>query len=128
MADNRFAQTFSPGPGAPTTEGFLLAQTWMNSVVVPATQNLLGGLGVFVLTLIGGIMADLNLTMAAKIAGISAGVVFGIAMILRAFRDEVRFVITVWSEHQDQTTQASLQHEINALNAEIERKIGRAHV
>jgi len=119
MADNRFAQTLSPG--TPTAEGFLLAQTWTNSIAVPFMQNLLGGLGVGLLAFIGGIISELEPWTAGKLALTIGGVVFGIAMIIRAFRDEVRFVVAVWSERQDRATQASLQREINALSAEIER-------
>ena len=119
MADNRFAQTLSPG--TPTAEGFLLAQTWTNSVAVPFMQNLLGGLGVGLLAFIGGIISELEPLTAGKLALIIGGIVFGLAMIIRAFRDEVHFVVAVWSEHQDQTTREALHQEIEALTKEIER-------
>ena len=46
---------------------------------------------------------------------------FGLAMIVRAFRDEVRFVVAVWAERHDRATQAALQQEIVKLTAEVER-------
>ena len=120
MTDNRYAIQ-NPSLGAPTAEGFLLAQTWTNSIAVPFMQNVLGGLGVGLLAFIGGIVSELEPIMAGKVALIIGGSVFGIAMIIRAFRDEVRFVVTIIAQARDRATQEALHREIVALTAEIER-------
>jgi len=119
VTDNRFAQ-LAP-PGAPTAEGFLLGQTWGNSVVVPFAQNIGFGIGVALLAFIGGLVAELELTTAGRIALIIGGVAFAVLMIIRSCRDEMRFVVAVWSERQDRTTQEALRRENVKLTAEIER-------
>ena len=119
VTDNRFAQLVPPS--APTAEGFLLGQTWDNSVIVPLAQNIGFGIGFALLAFIGGLVAELELTTAGRIALIVGGVAFALLMIIRSCRDEVRFVLTIIVQAWDRATQAALRREIGKLTAEIER-------
>jgi len=93
---------------------------WMQSVVAPFMQNIVGGLGVFVLALIVG-TRFWSLDRAAPIALYAAGFVFGIACAVRAFRDEIGMVLSAFVEHQLTQVLEALQVENDKLVAELER-------
>lgn len=110
-----------PPPMAPTPDALLAAQTLASNVVVPVLQNIGGGVGVFLLALIGALISGAQLTLAAKIALGVAGVAFAVAMIVRAFRDEVRYIVATWAAAHDRQTQAALQAQLAELQAELAR-------
>jgi len=114
----KFEQQITP---VSDSQSWLIAQNFTNAVAVPFMQNLLGGLGVSLLAFIGGMVSELEPVTAGKVALIIGGIVFGLAMVVRAFRDEVRFVVAVWAERHDRATQAALRQELALALAEIER-------
>jgi hypothetical protein len=119
-------QAALPNPGPvlqpPTPDQWIQAQTFVNAVWVPIVQNIGGAVGVFVMVLIGlWQVMQVDFTPAARAAAVIAAIVFGIFMVVRSFRDEVRFLVSVWAERHDKATQVQLQAEVKRLADEIVR-------
>ena len=106
---------------SPTPPDILAAQTWTNSVVVPIVQNIAGGLGLLIVTVEGVLLAGGKWDKALLIGVAAGGALTGLMLIVRAFRDEVRFIMAAWGERQDRATRAQLVAEIQARDAEITR-------
>jgi hypothetical protein len=114
--------TLQPVVQPPTPDQWMAAQTFVNAVWVPFIQNAGGGLGAFILALIGlTVVMGEPLAQAAKIALVIAGIIFGIAMVVRSFRDEVKFLISVWADRHNAAERAQLEANIQALSDEIVR-------
>jgi hypothetical protein len=97
------------------------ATIWMDGVVKPVAQNLIGGVGVAVVAgLLGGMVTD-DALLVGKIAGIAGAVVFGAACAVRAFRDEIGILVAAYTAGQRDETVAALRAENGRLVAEIER-------
>jgi hypothetical protein len=93
----------------------------MGGVVAPLAQNAMGGLGVAILGgLIGmGLTPDEPL-LVWKTASIAGAAMFGLACMVRAFRDEVTILVSAYAAGQlDETTEA-LRRENKRLLDEVE--------
>lgn len=121
MTRNQSVLPSMPQPQIPD-QAFLPTQTWVSNVVVPVAQNVAGGFGAFILALIAALkLGNAPVRTAIEIALVVAGIVFGIAMLIRAFRDEAAIIIGHWAVRQDRATQDELRRQIVALSAEMER-------
>jgi hypothetical protein len=110
-------------PIAPNlTTDWMQTQTFVASVWVPLLQNVGGGFGVFVFALVGlWQVFGLDLAPAVKVAAIIAGLTFGVFMVIRAFRDEVAFLVAQWASYHDRATLAQRDALIADLQAQIVR-------
>jgi hypothetical protein len=119
MSNPRNQQTL-PTPQPPAD--LLAAQTWMSAVVVPVVQNVAGGVGAFLVSALGLTIAGVELTTALIAALYIGGFVLGLFLIIRAFRDEVRFVVGTWAEHHDAARIADLAQRLRLA----EQALGKA--
>lgn len=121
MPDNRFSTMQPVAPAAPMpqkpTEA---ASIWMSSVIAPFAQNLGGALGVAVLVLVGGLIANTEPVATLKAAGITAGLVFGVAMAVRAFRDEWGIIVERHGARLDLATRTALLAEIETQRMQLD--------
>lgn len=88
-------------------------------VTIPLAQNMLGGLGAFLIVWIVAWRAGMEPKDSLTLAAVIGGLLFGVACVVRAFRDEVRFVLGAFGERQDKQTRAALQAEVNQLREEM---------
>jgi hypothetical protein len=112
----------SATPAQPVPEDHL-AREYAAGVWIPLLQNFFGGLvgvgGLVTLGLWGVIHMDWE---PAILVGLSIGAVaFCLATAIRAFRDEVRYLIAVWAQSRDRATVAALRAEIQALQQQLAR-------
>lgn len=61
----------------------------------------------------------MDLAPAVKVAAVSAAIVFGLFMVIRAFRDEVAFVVAKWAASHDRAALAQRDALIADLQAQI---------
>ncbi len=105
-----------------TGTAFMETQTFIAAVWVPFTQNIGGGLGGFILAFLGlRKLLHLELAPAAEGALIVAGIIFGLAMLVRSFQDEVHGVIIMWAASHDRATLAQRDARITELEAKVLR-------
>ena len=90
-------------------------------VWVPVAQNIAGGIGAFLVTAIIGWRLDMTTENFLILGATIGGLLFGGACVVRAFRDEVRFMLSAYGERQDRATRAALQAEVNQLREEMKR-------
>ena len=119
----KLGSTLTPAaPPAPSGENTPreAASIWMGGVVAPLAQNAMGGVGVAILgALIGMGLAPDKPEVVWKLAGIAGATMFGLACMIRAFRDEVAIVVAAYSAGQlDETTEA-LRRENKRLLDEV---------
>ncbi len=122
--------TDRPLPALP--EARPAGQTVTSDVLVPALQNLLGGVG-------AGLVVERVLTLwffvpDADIVFLSVSVgmlVFGLATAIRAFRDEIVIMIHAWAERRNREDYSELLQQnadltltISTLQAEVNRLAG----
>jgi hypothetical protein len=100
-------------------------QLYINSMTmgvwVPVAQNIAGGIGAFIVTAIIGWKAGMATEDLASLGIVIGGLLFGGACVVRAFRDEVRFMLGAYGERQDKATRAALQAEVEQLREEMKR-------
>jgi hypothetical protein len=100
-------------------------QLYINSMTmgvwVPVAQNIAGGIGAFIVTAIIGWKAGMATEDFASLGIVIGGLLFGGACVVRAFRDEVRFMLGAYGERQDKATRAALQAEVEQLRDEMKR-------
>lgn len=100
-------------------------QLYINSMTmgvwVPVAQNIAGGIGAFLVTAIIGWRLDMTTENFIVLGATIGGLLFGGACVVRAFRDEVRFMLSAYGERQDKATRAALQAEVNQLREEMKR-------
>jgi hypothetical protein len=100
-------------------------QLYINSMTmgvwVPVAQNIAGGIGAFIVTAIIGWKAGMATEDFASLGIVIGGLLFGGACVVRAFRDEVRFMLGAYGERQDKATRAALQAEVEQLREEMKR-------
>ena len=99
----------------------LYVREFQQGVTIPMTQNLFGGIGAFIVTAIIGWKAGMATEDFAALGLVIGGLLFGGACVVRAFRDEVRFMLNAYGERQDKATRAALQAEVNQLREEMKR-------
>lgn len=98
----------------------LYVREYAQGVWIPLLQNLFGGLFgagglVAIITWRAGMMRDDALLLGAIVGGIA----FCTATMIRAFRDEVRFMLAAYGERQDRATRTAQQAELEQLRREI---------
>lgn len=100
-------------------------QLYINSmtmgVTVPVTQNAFGGIGAFLVTSIIGWRAGMTTEAFLILGGTIGGLLFGVACMIRAFRDEVRFMLGALGERQDRAARSALEAEVMQLRSEMRR-------
>jgi hypothetical protein len=100
-------------------------QLYINSMTmgvwVPVAQNIAGGIGAFIVTAIIGWKAGMATEDFASLGLVIGGLLFGGACVVRAFRDEVRFMLSAYGERQDKATRSALQAEVVQLREEMKR-------
>lgn len=108
-------------PPAPPTPDELLIHSERAGVWIPLAQNLAGGiLGVgTAMTITLWKLLGVDLYASLEVALLSGGMVFGIATMIRMFRDEIRFLVSAWGEKQDRLTREALHRE----NAELKELV-----
>lgn len=101
------------------------ADLYINSMTmgvwVPVAQNIAGGIGAFIVTAIIGWKAGMATEDFASLGIVIGGLLFGGACVVRAFRDEVRFMLSAYGERQDKATRQALQAEVVQLREEMKR-------
>jgi len=109
----------------PQQEHLRPADLYINSMTmgvwVPVAQNIAGGIGAFIVTAIIGWKAGMATEDFAALGLVIGGLLFGGSCVVRAFRDEVRFMLNAYGERQDKATRAALQAEVNQLREEMKR-------
>jgi hypothetical protein len=97
----------------------LYVREFQQGVTIPMTQNLFGGIGAFIVTAIIGWKAGMATEDFASLGLVIGGLLFGGACVVRAFRDEVRFMLSAYGERQDRATRSALQAEVDQLRREV---------
>lgn len=109
----------------PQQEHLRPADLYINSMTmgvwVPVAQNIAGGIGAFLVTAIIGWRFDMTTGDFLILGATIGGLLFGGACVVRAFRDEVRFMLGAYGERQDKATRAALQAEVEQLRDEMKR-------
>lgn len=116
MADYK---TTAPQPEQHLRPNDLYVREFGQGVTIPLAQNALGGAGAFLIVFIIGWQAGMEPKDSLTLAAVIGGLLFGVACVVRAFRDEVRFVLGAWGERQDKATRAALQAEVHQLRDEM---------
>jgi outer membrane murein-binding lipoprotein Lpp len=88
-------------------------------VTIPLAQNALGGLGAALVVGIIGWQVGMQTVDFLTLGAVVGGLLFGVACVVRAFRDEVRFVVGAYGERQDKATRAALEAEVHQLRDEL---------
>jgi hypothetical protein len=99
----------------------LYVREFQQGVTIPMTQNLFGGIGAFIVTAIIGWKAGMATEDFAALGLVIGGLLFGGSCVVRAFRDEVRFMLNAYGERQDKATRQALQAEVVQLREEMKR-------
>jgi len=97
----------------------LYVREFGQGVTIPLAQNMLGGLGAFLIVFIVAWRAGMEPKDSLTLAVVVGGLLFGVACVVRAFRDEVRFVLGAFGERQDKATRAALEAEVRQLRDEM---------
>lgn len=97
----------------------LYVREFQQGVTIPMTQNLFGGIGAFIVTAIIGWKAGMATEDFAALGLVIGGLLFGGSCVVRAFRDEVRFMLNAYGERQDKATRQALQAEVEQLRREM---------
>jgi hypothetical protein len=97
------------------------ASIWMGGVIAPAAQNVMGGIGTAVVAaLIGQALFPAAGMLIFKIAAYAGLTTFGIACMIRAFRDEITILISAYAAGQLDATTEALRRENKRLVDEVE--------
>lgn len=111
--------------GTPTpdvlTPNQLYTREYAQGVWIPLLQNLAGGIGAFLLIFIPLWYLEVRTIDAATYGALFGGLVFAVATMIRAFRDEVRYVMAAYGERQDKATRSALEAEVVQLREELKR-------
>lgn len=100
-----------------------LVGSFARGVWIPLAQNFAGG----IVGIGGGVaivlwwLTEWPAEDVAIAAGIIGGLVFCAATAVRAFRDELRFLLAAHGERQDQATREALMAEVQALRVEADK-------
>lgn len=123
------ANTPVSGVPVPVNPDDYLASNYARGVWIPLLQNLFGGLGV------AGVLAVLlyklttwdmeEIGVDALLIGI---LVFCLATAVRAFRDEVRFMLAAFGERRDIAARQALQQRCASLEQEIKGLRDESHL
>lgn len=109
----------------PQQEHLRPADLYINSMTmgvwVPVAQNIAGGIGAFLVTAIIGWRFDMTTGDFLILGATIGGLLFGGSCVVRAFRDEVRFMLGAYGERQDKATRQALQAEVVQLREEMKR-------
>lgn len=98
----------------------LYVREYAQGVWIPLLQNLFGGLlGAGGLVGLVTWRAGLTVDEALLIGGVVGGIAFCAATMIRAFRDEVRLLMTAYGERQDRATRLAQAAEIAQLREEM---------
>jgi hypothetical protein len=110
-----------PAPEATVNQPREAASIWMGGVIAPAAQNIMGGIGTAVVgALIGQALFPDAGALVFKIAAYAGLTTFGLACMIRAFRDEITIIVSAYAAGQlDETTEA-LRKENKRLVDEVE--------
>jgi hypothetical protein len=112
------------GPGSPTVPppAREASSIWMAGVVAPFAQNVMGGIGVAVIAaLIGQAIWPGEAGVIFKTAAIAGATVFGLACMVRAFRDEIGILVSAYAAGSLDATTEALRAENKRLLAEVDR-------
>jgi hypothetical protein len=112
-------KTTAPPPEQHLTPDQLYIKSYSMGVTIPLAQNMLGGLGAFLIVFIVAWRAGMEPKDSLTLAAVIGGLLFGVACVVRAFRDEVRFVLGAFGERQDKQTRAALEAEVRQLRDEM---------
>jgi hypothetical protein len=109
-----------PAPEATINQPREAASIWMGGVIAPAAQNIMGGIGTAVVgALIGQALFPDAGALVFKISAYAGLTTFGLACMIRAFRDEITIIVSAYAAGQlDETTEA-LRKENKRLVDEI---------
>jgi hypothetical protein len=118
MSDYKYVQPQQPEVLTPNQ---LYTREYAQGVFIPLLQNLAGGVGAFLFVFIPLWWLDVIPADAAMYGVLLGGLVFAVATMIRAFRDEVRYVIAAYGERQDKATRQALQAEVVQLREEMKR-------
>lgn len=127
MRDYKITAPGVATPAAPPTPDEMLVHSERAGVWIPLAQNFAGGiLGVgSVTTITLWKLFNVEPAAALEAALFSGLVVFGLATMVRMFRDEIRFMVAAWGERQDRATRAALQahnDELQTVVAELRNR------
>ena len=117
MAD--YKQTVGTQTPDVLTPNQLYTREYAQGVFIPLLQNLAGGIGAFLFVFIPLWYLEVKMVDAATYGALLGGLVFAVATMIRAFRDEVRYVVAAYGERQDKATRSALQAEVNQLRREV---------
>lgn len=125
----RFRSVVAPAqqPPAPVAPEKFLSSEVEQGVLVPQLQNLLGGLAVTVavewliyLVWWRDVPPLDALAQMPALPGLTAGVlVWCVATVVRAFRDESGFLVAKWAERHDAARAVSDRAQLDALRAQV---------
>lgn len=118
MTDYKYVQQPTKPPDV-LTPNQLYTREYAQGVFIPLLQNLAGGIGAFLFVFIPLWYLEMIPLDAATYGALLGGLVFAIATMIRAFRDEVRYVMAAYGERQDRATRAAQQAELEQLRREI---------
>jgi hypothetical protein len=112
-----------PAPSPTENQPREAASIWMAGVIAPLAQNAIGGIGTAVLgaALICPALWPGDAEMIAKVSAIAGATVFGLACMIRAFRDEISIIVSAYAAGSLDATTEALRAENVQLLAEIER-------
>jgi hypothetical protein len=121
MALFKVAPVAPPAPLVGTQPPHESASIWMAGVVAPFAQNMIGGLGVFVVISVCGLaMWHGNARVTFTVAAVAGGLVFGLACAIRAFRDELALLARLYAEGKAEVLNEAIIDENRRLLAEVE--------
>lgn len=124
-------QNVVPLPVQAKPESYLVSSI-ETGVLVPLLQNIAGGIGVFVMvtTLAAVVKQQATVWDTLSTVPLVPGLILGLvvtsgATIIRAFRDEVGYMLARWAEHTDWMRHtadlariAELEHQLHALQSQ----------
>ena len=111
-----------PAPSPTENQPREAASIWMAGVVAPLAQNVIGGIGTAVLgALIGLALWPGESTTILKASSIAGATVFGLACMIRAFRDEISIIVSAYAAGSLDATKEALRAENVRLLAEVDR-------
>jgi hypothetical protein len=118
MSEYKYVQQPTKPPDV-LTPNQLYTREYAQGVFIPLLQNLAGGIGAFLFIFIPLWYLEVRTLDAATYGALLGGLVFAIATMIRAFRDEVRYVVSAYGERQDRATRSALQAEVDQLRREV---------
>lgn len=104
-----------PQPAPPTPEE-LLIHSERAGVWIPLAQNFWGGVGAATVITIGlHYLAEWPFWPSFEAAALTGGIIFGLATMVRMFRDEIGYVVARWGEKQDRAARQALEERNRQL-------------